>query len=257
MPKFKKKIVFNKVIVFKGLLLKIIAGNFYIMIKKYNESSSLLFRNPFEVSLEIFTERSVEKGQNCGGIFFFLNNLDIYKKKWKKASVKRNLSEQFEKIKNRLLNKIQLDTRELCVKRGKILKNLKLKIFFEKKLNFKLFHLFYKIPFSLFNRHLILKNRVEFLVDYPELNQEKIIKNFPNILKIGTEIYKKEYRKPFNIEKSRKLIVNLDISYLRNNNLTFISDLYDRKIYQIFLIFNIYKWCCKKKRIFLNILISN
>ena len=223
------------------------------MRNKINRSFHLLVEKPFEVSIEIFTERSVKKSQNCGGVFFFLNNLDIYEKKWKKTSVKRNTSEQCEKIKNRLLNKIHLDTRELCIKRGKIVRNLKLKIYFEKKLNFRLFNLFNKIPFSLFNRQLVFKNQLNCLIKYAELNQKKIVKNFLSLLKIGTEIYKKDYRKPLNIEKSRKLIINLDSSKLANNGLTFIFDLYNGKICQTILLFNIYKWSCKKKGIFLNI----
>ena len=158
------------------------------------------------ISFEIYTERTIRKTSNSGNVLFFLNNLDISKVNWKNRAIKKIFFEKLQKIRDRVLNKIRVDERDLCIKRGKIFKNLKIKIFFEKKLNFKFLSFFYKIPFSLVNKYLVLKNYVKYPTKYLEVYQDKKIKNLPGILEIGTEIYKKKYYK----------LQNIRILYLNN-----------------------------------------
>jgi hypothetical protein len=205
------------------------------------------------ISFEIYTERTIRKTSNSGNVLFFLNNLDISKVNWKNRAIKKIFFEKLQKIRDRVLNKIRVDERDLCIKRGKIFKNLKLKIYFEKKLNFKFLSFFYKIPFSLVNKYLVLKNYVKYPTKYLEVYQDKKIKNLPGILEIGTEIYKKKYYKLQNIRKSRKFVTFFNNSKIRTNILAFFLDKFDKEILKTFLIFYLYKWCCKKKGNFLKI----
>jgi len=213
----------------------------------------ILIENSHKISLEICTERTIRKTSNKGNVLFFVNNLDISKKYWKNRAVKKILCEKFQKIRNRTLDKIRVDARDLCIKRGKIFKNLKFKIYFEKKLNFKLLSFFYKIPFSLVNKHLVLRNGVKYTKKYLEVYQDKNKKNLPGIFELSSEICKKKYYKLQNMKKSIKFVTFFNNSKFKTNILAFFLDQFDKEILKTFLIFYLYKWCCKKKENFLNI----
>lgn len=214
---------------------------------------SFLLENSCKISLEICMERTIRKRSNCGNVLFFVNNLDISKKNWKNRATKKILLEKLQKIRNRTLDKIRVDSRDLCIKRGKIFKNLKLKIYFQKKLNFKLLSFFYKIPFSLFNKHLVFKNCIKYPKKYLEVYQDKKIKNLPAIFEMGIEIFKKKYYNPQNTRKSKKFVTFFNNAKIKTNILAFFLDYSDKEILKTFLIFYLYKWCCKKKENFLNI----
>jgi hypothetical protein len=211
----------------------------------------ILIENSHKISLEICTERTIRKTSNKGNVLFFVNNLDISKKNWKNKAIKKILFEKLQKIKNRVLDKIRVDARDLCIKRGKVFKNLKFKIHFEKKLNFKLLDFFYKIPFSLVNKHLVIKNNVKYPKKYLEVFHDKNLKNLPGIFELSSEIYKKKYYKLQNTKKSRKFVTYFNNSKFKTNILAFFLDQFDKEILKTFLIFYIYKWCCKKKGNFL------
>jgi hypothetical protein len=212
-----------------------------------------LIENSYKISLEICTERTIRKTSNIGNVLFFVNNLDISKKNWKNKAIKKILCEKLQKIRNRAFDKIRVDARDLCIKRGKIFKNLKFKIYFEKKLNFKLLSFFYRIPFSLVNKHVVLKNGVKYTKKYLEVYQDKNKKNLPGNFELSCEIYKKKYYKLQNMRKSIKFVTIFINSKFKTNILAFFLDQFDKEILKTFLIFYLYKWCCKKKENFLNI----
>jgi len=158
----------------------------------------------YKFIFETNTEKPLKKCQNFGNILIYTSFCNQNNLIWKNGVLKKKIPKIFE-INFKKYKKF--DLRDLCLKRGLILRKLEMKIFIFKKLKFDFLKLLYRFSFISLKKDLVFKNRKFFFSKNPNLKEKTQLKGFfqTNILNNSiNKISFKNFKK-----KSKEIILNL------------------------------------------------
>ena len=101
-----------------------------------NTISPDFFYKSCEINWEWRTEKPFKKNKNLGNIVIFWNFFSMNNTKWKSFFLKTKSNSILEMHFEKILNLNKIDFRDLCLKRGKIVRKLFIRIFSKKKIKF-------------------------------------------------------------------------------------------------------------------------
>lgn len=207
----------------------------------------------FKFILEVTSEKPIQK-KNLGGVFVFFSFYHSKNYEWKNISYEKNKYYLLEPFFRKILNVKKLDLRDLCLKRGKVIKNLKLTVFFEENIKFDFINFFYNTSFNGIRKDLILKKWKIYINKYNWISEKAGTKGFLKENSFSLEITKIKYKK---FKKSQVLgEINLSVEKIGlkwKKKFFIIHDLSNQKKKNSNLIFCILKKGFKKKKIFLKV----
>lgn len=200
----------------------------------------------------VYPEKPIKKNKNFGNILILLNFQYHYGIEWKKFSFNHKIPCYLEKFFREILGLKKIDLRDLCLKRGNIVKNLKITIFLEKNMMFasKNFICNYFVPFL--KKELVVHDFIKYQQVYSRICEKNILKRILTIDLFSKEIEKLTYQEVGKIKYSKEFILKSIPQYCNNSkNILILKDITDINIENFNLLFLLFKWISKKKENFL------
>lgn len=183
------------------------------------------------INLEMSTEKPTKKNKNIGNIFYFLNFYDIYQQKWKNSGIESEKFYRFDQIFKKSININRIDLRDLCLKRGRLLRNIKIKIYIEKILKFKDIEFFIRFSLGFSQKNLIPRTWDIFAEKYAKIKEKAKAKGFLRKVKVLRSIRKLFNKGIKNSNKSPEMIPIFNyINIKQKKNLFLITGSTDRII---------------------------
>jgi len=207
----------------------------------------------FKFILEVTSEKPIQK-KNLGGVFVFVSFYHSKNYEWKNISYEKNKYYLLEPFFRKILNVKKLDLRDLCLKRGKVIKNLKLTVFFDENIKFDFINFFYNYSFNGIKKDLILKKWKIYINKYTWINEKAVTKGFIKDNSFSLEITKiknKKFKKSQVIRGFNPSVEKIGFNW--NKKFFIIHDFSNQKNKNSNLIFCILKKCFKKKKIILKV----
>jgi hypothetical protein len=207
----------------------------------------------FKFILEITSEKPFQK-KNLGSVFVVASFYHSKNYEWKNISYEKNKYYLPEPFFRKILNVKKLDLRDLCLKRGKVTKNLKLTVFFDENIKFDFINFFYNYSFNGIKKDLILKKWKIYINKYTWINEKAVTKGFIKDNSFSLEITKIKYKKFKKSQVFRGFNQSVEkIGFKWKKNFFIIHDFSNQKNKNSNLIFCILKKCFKKKKILLKV----
>lgn len=218
----------------------------FLTVPSYSSLNDGFFRIYFRVS----TEKPDKITKNLGEINILCNIFWGDSTKWKVVTNMKQIPQSLETLLEKTLNINKFDRRDLCVKRGKLLHVIRLKIFFEEKDKFYLRKFITKFPFCNEKKSLKIKWWEKSSKKYLELHEKTMLKGFSKKSITSVQLGKIKYNQFGNRVDINEIIFN---SYLKGSKkkkyLLLKTDLFEKKS-RSELIPLFYKCCISKLRNF-------
>lgn len=204
------------------------------------------------INLEMSTEKPTKKNKNIGDIFYSLNFFNIYQQKWKNSSMESEKFYRFDQIFKKFININKIDLRDLCLKRGRLLRNIKIKIYIEKILKFKDIDLFIRFSLGFSQKNLISRTWDIFVEKYAKIKEKVKAKGFLRKVKVLRSIRKLLNKSIKNSNKSSEIIPILNyINIFQKKNLFLITGSNDCIVNKFNIMFKLINSDYFKKILFL------
>ena len=212
---------------------------------KFQKKDHHLKQNIFRISFDESTRKPLKPGQNIGNVFFFANFYNQSDSIAESGLLEKKTSMLLLNTFKKLRNVKYFDLRDLCIKRGKIIRKLSIKIFFNEKITFELIKFFHRFSFTCLKKELAFAYFNKIPKQNLELMEKTSLKGLLNmniisgiIDKINNQNLKKKKHELFlnfrdsHLIKRKKVIVRSDYSDIKfeNCNLTrFLLELANNK----------------------------
>ena len=213
-----------------------------------NTISPDFFYKSCEINWEWRTEKPFKKNKNLGNIVIFWNFFSMNNTKWKSFFLKTKSNSILEMHFEKILNLNKIDFRDLCLKRGKIVRKLFIRIFSKKKLNFFSINIFNKFLFGIFKKDFVFINWNRHQKIRIKLHEKITVKALIKINLICGEINKFLLRNKAESKNKEEVIFDqVDQPFNKKKMILFGQRFSDFSINKKNLILYLNAWCQKKK----------
>ena len=213
----------------------------------YSSINDSLFRIYFTVS----TEKPNKIKKNLGDLNILCNIFRGDSTKWKVVKNMKQIPQYLETLFEKTLNISKFDQRDLCVKRGKLLRIIRLKIFFEDKNKFYLRKFISYFPFYNKKKSLRIKWWDKSSKKCLELYEKNMLKGFSKKLITSVQVGKIKYNQFGNPMDINQIIFNSYFNGMKKKKYLLLkTDLFETKSSRSDLVSFFYKSCISKLRNF-------
>ena len=191
--------------------------------------------------LENSTEKPVKKCHNCGNILIYFSFCNQNSLIWKNGISGKKILRIFHNNFKKFKNLKKFDLRDLCIKRGSILRKLEMKIFIYKKLKFDFLKSFINFSFISLNKDFVFKNLI--------LKEKTRLKGIFHTNVLNSNINRISLK---NFKKNTSDIISSFYTEIPNipRNFLIKTNFQDSKIEYCELFFSFSNLACKKKFFF-------